>query len=297
MKILNVGKLEEIKTINEAISLINEPTKIILKDELYFEKVVINKSFIEIDGLNKAVIEYNDYAKKIHEDGREYVTFRTYSVLVKAPHVTLKNLTIKNSAGYGEDIGQAVALHLYNDDIKVINCKIEAYQDTIFCGPFSPDLIERYVDLLPMDERIHEGEFHQYFINSEIKGNVDFIFGGASAIFSSCKIISIPSRHDNSWIAAPDHDKENDTGFIFINCDLVKEGDVKDGTVFLARPWREYGKVTYINCKLGSHIHPEGFSIWNGTDRHKNARFYEISSKGEGAKDLSKRISWSHVEK
>lgn len=295
MKIINVGKKEEIKTINEAISLINEPTKLILKDELYFEKIVINKPYIEIDGLNKAVIEYNDYAKKIHEDGREYVTFRTYTMLIKAPHVVLKNLTIKNSAGYGENIGQAVALHLYNDDIKVINCKLDAYQDTLFCGPFSPDLIERYIDLLPSDERIHNGEFHQYFINCEIKGNVDFIFGGASAMFSNCKIISIPSRHENSWIAAPDHDESNDTGFIFINCNLTFEGNVKEGSVFLARPWREFGKVTYINCYLDKHINKLGFDIWNGTDRHKNARFYEINSKGEGASN-STRISWSHVE-
>ena len=49
--------------------------------------------------------------QKIHNDGREYVTFRTYTMLIKAPHFTLSNLTIENTAGEGHIVGQAVALH------------------------------------------------------------------------------------------------------------------------------------------------------------------------------------------
>lgn len=294
MYTMYVGKQEKIKTINEAIELINEPTTIILVDEEYREKVVVNKPDIVIDGQGKAKIIYGDSANVIHADGRPYVTFRTYTMLVKAPRVTLQNLTIINDAGEGKDVEQAVALHLYNDDIKCINCSLIAHQDTLFCGPFSPDLIERYVSLLPEDERVHEGEFHQYFTSCYIAGTVDFIFGGASAIFKDCTIESLPCETD-TYICAPDHDKENNHGFIFEDCKIIKSKLTRDESVFLARPWREYGMVTFKNCYLDSHIKKEGFSIWSGTDRHKNCRFYEENSYGPG-KNNESRISWSHVK-
>ena len=94
MKIIKVGKNENIKTINEAIKGIDEPTEILLLDEYYKEKVVIDKNDIILNGQNKAIIDYDDYALKIHEDGREYVTFRTYTLIVKANNIVLKNLTI-----------------------------------------------------------------------------------------------------------------------------------------------------------------------------------------------------------
>ena len=290
MKTYRVGVYNEFKTINSLLPLINEPATIILEDELYFEKVIIDKPDIIIDGQNKATIEYNDYAIKIHEDGREYVTFRTYTLLVKSNNVTLKNLTIKNSAGEGHVVGQAVALHLYGDNINVINCRLLAKQDTLFCGPLSDDLIERYIDLLPEDERIYNGEFHHLFKECYIEGTVDFIFGGASAIFDKCVIKSLPTRKD-TYIVAPNHHKNNNHGMVFENCKFIKDELTKDKSVYLARPWRDYGFVTFKNCYLDSHIKEEGFSIWEGTDRHLHARFIEINSTGPGAK--GKRIDWS----
>ena len=290
MKTYHVGINSEFKTINSLLPLINEPATIILEDELYFEKVIIDKPNIIIDGQNKATIEYNDYAIKIHEDGREYVTFRTYTLLVKSNNVTLKNLTIKNSAGEGHVVGQAVALHLYGDNINVINCRLLAKQDTLFCGPLSDDLIERYIDLLPEDERIYTGEFHHLFKECYIEGTVDFIFGGASAIFDKCVIKSLPTRKD-TYIVAPNHHKNNNHGMVFENCKFIKDELTKDKSVYLARPWRDYGFVTFKNCYLDSHIKEEGFSIWEGTDRHLHARFIEINSTGPGSK--GKRIDWS----
>ena len=64
MYTIYVGKENKIKTINEAVNLINEPTLIILTDEEYREKVVINKPNVIIDGQNKAKIIYGDSARK-----------------------------------------------------------------------------------------------------------------------------------------------------------------------------------------------------------------------------------------
>ena len=293
MNIIKTGIKHQYKSINEAIKNINEPTTIILDDKIYHEKVVIDKPNIIIEG-NNATIIFDDYAKKLDEKKREYITFRTYATLVKAPHVTLNNLTIMNNAGEGSIVGQAVALHLYNDDIKVNNCRLIAHQDTLFCGPFSPDLIERYIDLLPKDEREHNKEFHQEFNNCYIAGTVDFIFGGASATFNNCEIESLPSAND-TFVVAPDHDKENNHGFIFKNCHFIKNKNTRENSVYLARPWREYGYVTFKNCYLDSHIKAEGFSVWTDTNRHLNCRFYEENSKGPGANNKS-RVSWAHIK-
>lgn len=293
MEIIQVGKNEKIHSINEAINIASGPTYILLKDDEYYEKVVINKENIIIDGQDRARIYYDDYAKKTHEDGREYVTFRTYTVLVKSPHVTLKNITIENTAGEGYLVGQAVALHLYNDDITCYNCRLIAHQDTLFCGPFSPDLIDRYIDLLPADERIHNKEFHQRFISCYICGTVDFIFGGASCDFIDCTIESLPTKTD-AYICAPDHDLNNNYGMNFIDCRMIKSKETKNNSVYLARPWREYGCVRFTKCYLDSHIKKEGFSVWENTERHLACRFYENNSFGPGENNV-KRVSWAHI--
>ena len=84
-------------------------------------------------------------------------------------------------------------------------------------------------------------------------------------------------------------------GMIFENCRFIKHKDTKDKSVYLARPWRDYGVVTFKDCYLDSHIKEEGFSIWEDTDRHLHARFIEINSTGPGANN-NKRISWSKVK-
>ena len=294
MKTIKVGIKNQYKTINEAIKNINEPTTIILEDEIYNEKVIIDKNDIIIDGQNKAKIVYNDHATKIHEDGREYVTFRTYTLLVKSNNVTLNNLTIENNAGEGHIVGQAVALHLYGDNITCNNCHLIAKQDTLFCGPLSDDLIERYVTLLPENERFYNKTFTHYFNNCIIEGTVDFIFGGSNATFKDCTIISLPCKN-NTYIVAPNHKSDVTQGFVFDNCKIIKDKNTKDKSVYLARPWRDYGFVTFNNCYLDSHIKEEGFSIWEDTDRHLHARFNEFYSYGPGS--IGNRIYFAKTKK
>ena len=83
METLKVGKNEKIKSINEAISLVKEGSTILLVDDYYFEKVIFNKSNLTITSNINSTISYNDYAKKIHKDGKEYVTFITLQCLLK----------------------------------------------------------------------------------------------------------------------------------------------------------------------------------------------------------------------
>lgn len=280
MSIIQVGLNYNFKTISQALTKCSKGDTLLLEDETYFEKVVIDKENIIIDGQNKASIIYNDFAEKIHKDGRQYVTFRTYSLLIKANNVTLKNLTIKNTAGYGKEIGQAVALSIYANNIHIINCKLSAFQDTLFLGPLSKDLEDRYIDLLPIEERISGVNLYSYFDKCEIEGNVDFIFGGGNATFNECTIYSLKGN-SRTWVCAPNHPKENQHGFIFNNCKFLNKSAEK-GNVYLARPWRAYGFVSLNNCYLDNHIAKEGFDIWQKEDPRLPVRFFENNSSGPG---------------
>jgi pectinesterase len=63
--------------------------------------------------------------------------------------------------------------------------------------------------------------------------------------------------------------------------------------VYLGRPWRPYSRVVYLNCWLGDHILPEGWSKWTNTDNDKNAWYAEYASSGPGAK-ADQRVPWAH---
>ena len=124
-------------SISEALGKVKPHTRIILGEGDFREKIEISVPDIEIvgQGAEKTRIIYDDYAKKIDEQGREYVTFRTYTSAVLAPRVTFKNLTVENDANFPETKGQEVALTVYADDFLAENCSFVSTQDTIFCGP------------------------------------------------------------------------------------------------------------------------------------------------------------------
>ncbi|WP_371288343.1 pectinesterase family protein [Faecalibacterium sp.] len=71
-------------------------------------------------------------------------------------------------------------------------------------------------------------------------------------------------------------------GFVFWDCDFVSDG-CPAGTVFLGRPWRPTGKTAVLDCRLGAHIAPEGFSPWQSRTDSDLACFVEAGSTGEGA--------------
>lgn len=103
----------------------------------YRQKTVIQTPELTIvgAGAEETVIIYDDYAKKLDEQGREYVTFRTYTLAVCAEGVTMKNLAIVNDALHPEKKGQEVALTVYADNFTMEDCRLTSTQDTLFLGP------------------------------------------------------------------------------------------------------------------------------------------------------------------
>ncbi len=268
-------------------------TRIVLPEGVFREKLEINTPDVELvgAGLRKTVIINGDYAKKIAPDGREFNTFRTYTVAVTAPNVTLRGLTIENDARQPEKLGQEVALTVYADNFLAEDCAFISTQDTIFCGPLPEDLIARYKGFLPDTLRVFQnsGSQKQIFRNCLVAGTVDFIFGCGETLFDDCEIRSLCDARGHGYVAAPSHSPEQKIGTVFNKCRLTRENGVADGSIYLARPWRDYGKTSFIDCEMDSHIAAEGFNKWGDSHRDRTARFAEYPVKPAG------RVQWSTV--
>lgn len=237
---------------------------VFIKNGIYREKVMVpacnnRLSFIG-ESTDKTIITWDDHFYKMNR-GRNS-TFYTYTLFVDADDFYAQNLTIENSAG---PVGQAVALHVSGDRCVFRNCRIRGNQDTLYSDGFYS---------------------RQYFEGCYIEGTTDFIFGSATVLFKNCTINS----KANSYITAASTPEDKEYGFIFLDCLLTADQDVDE--VFLGRPWRDYARTVFLNCELGSHIRPEGWSNWAGTSRDKTAYYAEYNNHGPGA-DISRRATWS----
>ncbi len=228
----------------------------------------------------QTVITMSYGAADIMEDGSKRGTFRSYTVLVAADRVTLKNLTIANDCGDPVVHGQGIALYADGDDINVIGCRLTGRQDTLFTGPLPPKEIKPggFIGPLQNAPRIVG---RQYYTDCYICGDVDFIFGSAAATFKNCTIVSVPHRPKKAdtdmiqgYVTAPSSPEGEERGYIFEDCDFLSEG-LLPGTAYLSRPWRNFAKAAFIRCRIGDHIRKEGFHDWDKTEARKTVR-YEV---------------------
>ena len=281
-------------SINATLAKMSDGDTLFLKKGIYKEKVKVLNNNIKITGEDRdnTIIDNNDYYHKIMPDYNECNTFRTYTLYVGGANVAIENLTIKNSAVPSYIYGQAVALHVDGNNFLCENVVLDSAQDTLFTGPLPPDLIIRHKNFLekPFLKSQHSIQIYKKCI---IKGDVDFIFGTATALFEECDIISIVKQNNSNkvdgYIAAPAHNEDCPYGYLFYKCNLIAEDDKL--RVFLARPWRDYGTTAFIDCKMDNHILDLGWDKWNNTNRDKTARFFEYNENA----DLSKREPWAKV--
>lgn len=258
----------DFKTITEALEAIRAymdyKVTVNIKNGEYHEKVIIPSWLENVDFIGedpeKTIITYNDYAK-LDNMG----TFRTYTMRVDGCNINFKNLTVRNNAGR---VGQAVALHTEGDNITFENCRFLGDQDTLFLAGHDSDL---------------------NFVNCYIEGTTDFIFGPATAYFENCEIHS----KADSYITAASTPKDVEVGFVFKNCRLTADPDVKK--VYLGRPWRPYAYTEFVDCVMEDHIIPAGWHNWGDANNEKTARYKESGSKGPGA-NPSSRVGWAQAQ-
>ena len=235
-------------------------------------------------GTDRTVLIFDNHARKPHSIGYEYNTFRTYTLAVCADQVTIRDLSIVNDALSPETKGQEVALSVLGNDFLMENCRLSSTQDTLFAGPLPDDLIGRYEGFL-LDPLRKGGQMRQHYKNCLIEGTVDFIFGCGDALFQNCEIRSLRDARNCGYVAAPAHELRQTAGYSFLACHFTCEDGVTPGSIYLARPWRDYGLCRFEDCTYGPHIAAEGFDKWSGTNRDKTARFYESPA-------VTGRVGW-----
>ena len=269
----------QFRTVGEAIEVcrafMDYHKVIFVKRGTYKEKLIIPSwvQNIEILGENAehTVITYDDHANILMDNSQlstlnsqlKLGTFRTYTLRVDGSDITLRNITIENNSAR---LGQAVALHIEGDRVRVIGCRLIGHQDTVYTG---------------------KARSRVWFQDCYICGTTDFIFGPATAWFERCHIHSLA----NSYITAASTPQDVSYGYVFNRCKLTAETDVDK--VYLGRPWRPYAYTLFIYCELGNHIRPEGWENWRNPDNERTARYYEYGNTGPGAR-TDQRVSWSH---
>lgn len=252
-----------------------ESVAILIAPGIYHEKITVDRPFVTLEGTGKSnadtVLTFDDYANFIMEDGTKMGTFRSYSVFVDAHDVTLKNLTIENASGDSLTHGQAIALYADGDRLTVDSCRLLGHQDTLFTGPLPPKEIQKngFIGPKQFAPRLRG---RQYYKNCYICGDIDFIFGGATAYFEECTIESLrhfPEESEETqiqgYVTAASTPEGQEYGYVFSKCRLISE-ECPSGTVYLGRPWRDYARTVFIDCSFGEHIHPALFHDWNKPD-------------------------------
>lgn len=255
-------------TVQEALDAAPEfrsyRTYIFIKKGTYKEQLELDKTKKNIaligEDVNATILTYDNYASKINpETGQEYGTSLSRSFYIGGEHFYAQNITFENSAG---PVGQALAVYIQGDHAVFNNCRFLGYQDTVYGD-----------------------KGRQYFKNCYIAGSTDFIFGPSVAVFDQCTIHSITGN----YITAASTPEASKYGYVFLNCELTAEPGV---TTYLGRPWRNYARVVYINCKMGDHIRPEGWHNWSKPEAESTVFYAEHHSTGPGA-NPDQRVSWS----
>ena len=237
---------------------------------VYHERVVVtrNRPHVTLLGLGKDPSEVVITASQNHDSAGG--TFNSATVEVDGDEFEADNVTFENAAG---NTGQAVAIAVRSDRAVFKHCRFLADQDTLFAD-FG----------------------RQYYVDSYIRGGVDFIFGNATAVFDHDTIEEIRLGY---LTAQSRTSPAQTTGYVITNSRVISSIDPSTKTpqrsgFFLGRPWRLYSRVIFMNTELPADLDPQGWSVWNKSDAYPPQAFYaEFHNTGPGA-DTSHRAPWSH---
>lgn len=254
-------------TIQEAIDAVpadNAERKIILiRAGDYFGNVRLNKPFVTLRGEGPATRLHFNLGQALPGADGQAVGWQGAAALHITPSgndAAVETLCLENTYGKGM---QAQACAVEGDRVVFRRCLLLGWQDTV---------------------RLETGR--QWFDQCFISGHVDFIYGGATALFTGCEI----HCRDQGYIVAPATPVGRD-GFVFERCRITFP--YGNPPVYLGRPWRESPMTTFVDCEMGAGVRAEGWKEWRvSTDQ---VRFAEFGSTGPGA-PAGQRVSWATTE-
>lgn len=282
-------------TITEALSALADgsitDTTLFIHNGIYKEQITISIPHLTFLGesAKETILTYDLYAKMPMDDIGHLGTFRTYSCLIDTHDFTARNLTFENNAGPGSQVGQALALYADGDRLIFDQCRFLGSQDTLFTGPLPPAEIQANGFIGPKQNAPRINGRH-YYKNCYLEGDIDFIFGGATAYFEDCEFFSKNAGKEiNSYVTAASTPKGQTYGYVMKDCRFT--GDCPPHSAYLGRPWREYAQTVLLNCYIGEHIRKEGWHDWGKEIAHETTFYAEYKNHGPSA-NMEKRPDW-----
>jgi pectinesterase len=271
-------------TVQAAVNAVpaNNPSRVVIavKPGTYREtvKVPSNKPHVTIQGTGASrkdtVIVYNNASGTPKPGGGTYGTGGSATVAVEADDFQARNLTIANDfdekANQNISGHQAVALRTASDKVFLDSVIVEGDQDTLLLDTAAKDRLGRV-----------------YMANSYVVGNVDFIFGRATAVIDR-SVITLKKRWDGTsagYVTAPST-AAGRKGILIANSTV--NGAVSDRTFYLGRPWHAGGdatldpQTTVRNTTLSAAIRTTPWTDMSGFS-WKDDRFAEYANTGPGA--------------
>ncbi|MGW0838787.1 pectinesterase family protein [Streptomyces sp. NPDC002787] len=226
-------------------------SRIIIDKGVYHEIISVGKekrwlTIESLTGNREDVVIHNTRCHgMINPDtGMKYGTQGSAVATFRAPDLTVKNLTIQNTFDRKAhpEIGpfdtQAVAVAAMGDRQVYDNVSIMSHQDTLLVKGETPTTQAR-----------------QLFIGCFIRGDVDFIFGNATAVISLSKIQMLP--WPGGTVLAPNTDGSKKYGILIDSCTITTAG-VQTGTMHLGRPWSNteeaWPQAVVRGCEIGSGV-------------------------------------------
>jgi len=215
-------------TIQEAFNAV--PTdgskfKIFVKNGKYLERPTLpsSKGNISLIGqsIDDVIISAAVYSGL---DGATTSTCQTVEILSNNNY--FENLTIENTAGV--DAGQAVALKDYGKYNTYKNVRLLGNQDTHLTGNSSV----------------------QYYKDCDIRGTVDFIFGGGDIFFDNCLLYCNARSGGGDVIVAPSTAASLNWGYVFRDCTIDGDAATQNNKYSLGRPWQNAPRAVFINTTM-----------------------------------------------
>jgi pectin methylesterase-like acyl-CoA thioesterase len=269
-------------TVQAAVDAVPDgtPYTIRIKPGLYREVVRIPATKTNLTMLGTTgdpadvVIDFDNASGTLKPDGTPFGTTGSATVTIQASDFTARHITFSNSfdrAAHPEITAtQAVAVKATGDRMIFDKDRFLGHQDTL------------YVDTASIDTRAR-----QLYTRSAIVGDVDFIFGRATAVFDHVTITALDrGGNPNGYLTAASTRGDNPHGFLIINSRVTSPA--ADATYFLGRPWHPGGdpaaiaQVVIRNTWLPAAIKSAPWTDFSGFS-WRDARLFEYRNRGPGA--------------
>ncbi|MEQ0560143.1 pectinesterase family protein [Amycolatopsis sp. NEAU-NG30] len=268
-------------TVQAGINAVSAGGTVSIKPGTYREVISVPsaKTGITLRGTtgkaSDVVIDYDNASGTKKPDGSTYGTSGSATATIAANGFTATALTFRNSfdrAAHPEiKDTQAVAVKTTGDRMVFDNVTFLGHQDTLYADTASVGTIGR-----------------QYYRNCSISGDVDFLFGRATAVFDRATITALDrgSSTNNGFLTAASTRRSNPYGFLIVGSRVLSTA--ANASFYLGRPWHPGGDVDAIaQVVIRETALPAAIKQTPWTDMSgfswRDARFFEYRNTGPGS--------------